>query len=360
MSLNPFKSFSKNFLGIDIGTTAIKIVELSQQGDRIKLENYGEASAMTLYEKPFRTIDKNTLLLSSQEIAKAILAISEEAKIKEKRTIFSIPDFASFYIDFSLPPMTKEELPEAVKFEARQYVPMPLSEVILDWSVIEGEVGKNRKKGTPLRILLVAVPMEFINQYQEIASMAGLKLAAIEAEAFALLRSLVWDDKRVICLLDIGAQSTTINVVDAGALKKSFSFDLSSNELVQLVSKSLNVDYRTALTIMKEKGMEESELSVRKILVTMIDYMINETEKILKSFYQSGGRDVEKIILAGGLAGMPGLKKYFADNLKKEVEIANPFNNVFYPPILEEKLRIMGPSYSIAVGLALRGLELGQ
>jgi type IV pilus assembly protein PilM len=92
----------------------------------------------------------------------------------------------------------------------------------------------------------------------------------------------------------------------------------------------------------------------------MIDYMINETEKILKSFYQSGGREVEKIILAGGLAGMPGLKKYFADNFKKEVEIANPFNNIFYPPILEEKLRKMGPSYSIAVGLALRGLELGQ
>jgi type IV pilus assembly protein PilM len=169
---------------------------------------------------------------------------------------------------------------------------------------------------------------------------------------------LVWDDKRTVCLLDIGAQSTTINVVEAGVLKKSFSFDLSGNELVQLVSRSLNVDYKTGSAIIREKGLGESEPAVRKILITMVDYLISETQKILKSFYQSGGKEAEKFILAGGTAGMPGLKKYFLDNFKREVEIANPFNNIFYPPILEEKLKKMGPSYSVAVGLALRGLEI--
>lgn len=357
MIWNPFESISKNFLGIDIGTATIKVVELSKHGDRIKLENYGEASAMTLYEKPFRTIDKNTLLLSSQEIAKAILAILEEAKISEKKAVFSIPDFASFYIDFSLPPMTKEEVPDAVKYEARQYIPMPLSEVVLDWSVIEGEIGRGKKKGTPLKILLIAVPTEFINQYQEIASLSQLKLQSVEAEAFSLIRSLLRGTKGTVCVLDIGAQSTNINIVEDGVLKKSYSFDMSGNELTQLVSKSMSIGYNDAEALKKEKGMDDSDPAIRKILLTLINFMIAETEKILRSFYQSGGKEIDRIILSGGTAGMPGLRKYFSESMKKEVEIADPFKNIFYPPILEERLKQMGPSYTIAVGAALRGLE---
>jgi type IV pilus assembly protein PilM len=358
MVWNPFASSSKIFLGIDIGTTAIKVVELSKKGDRIKLENYGEALAQTLYEKPFRTIDKNTLLFSSHEIAKALLAIFEEAKIIEKKVIFSIPDFASFFIDFSLPPMTKDELPEAIKYEARQYVPMPLSEVTLDWSIIGGQMGKGNKKSTPLKILLVAVPTEIINQYQEIASLAGLKLEAIEAEAFGLLKSLIREEKRVICIIDIGAQSTTINIVDNSILKKSHSFDISGGELTELIAKSLNINFDEAEKIKRERGMEEGGPNTKNVLLPLMDYIISETEKILKVFTRQENKEIEKIILAGGSAQMPGLKKYFLETFKIETEVADPFIDIFYPPILEETLKQMGPSYAIAVGMALRGLEL--
>ncbi len=358
MIWNPFKPASKIFLGIDIGTTAIKVIELSKRGDRIKLENYGEASAQTLYEKPFRTIDKNTLSFSSQEIAKALIAIFEEAKIIEKKSIFSIPDFGSFFIDFSLPPMTESELPEAIKYEARQYIPMPLSEVTLDWSIIGGEMGKSRQKSTPLKILLVAVPTEIINQYQEIAFLAGIKIQAIEAEAFGLLRSLIRNDKRVICIIDIGAQSTTINIIDGGILKKSHSFDISGGELTQLVAKSLNVDFDSAERLKRETGLEEGGREIKKILLPLIDYIASETDNILRAFVRQEGREVEKIILAGGSAQTPGLKKYFLETFRKETEIANPFVDIFYPPVLEETLKQMGSSYAIAVGMALRGLEL--
>jgi type IV pilus assembly protein PilM len=360
MTWNPFTSASKNFLGIDIGTTAIKVVELSQRGDRIKLENYGEASAQTLYEKPFRTIDKNTLLFSSQEIAKALLAVFEEAKIIEKKAIFSIPDFASFFIDFSLPPMTKEELPEAVKYEAKQYIPMPLSEVTLDYSIISGQLGKGRQKSTPLKILLVAVPNEIINQYYEIADLAGLQLRAIEAEAFGLMRSLIREDKGTVCIIDIGAQSTTINIVDNNILKKSHSFDISGGELTEVIAKSLNIDSIDAEKLKKERGLDETGQNIKKVLLPLLDYVISETEKILKNFSQQEGKEPAKIILAGGSAQMAGLRQYFEETFKKEIIIADPFADIFYPPILEETLKQMGSSYSIAVGMALRGLELDK
>lgn len=353
----------KNCLGIDIGTSSIKIIELSKVGARVKLENYGETSALTLYEKPFRTFEKSTLLLSSSDIGKAILAILEEAKIKTKSTVFSIPDFSTFFTNFELPPMTEEELPQAINFAAPQYIPLPLSEVTLDWQLIGGKIAD--RKGTKLKVLLVAVPNEIINQYGEIAKISGLETKFIEAEAFALLRSFIETDKMTIGLVEIGARSTTCSIVDEGRLKSSHSLDIAGNELTEALAKGLSLDYKEAEGLKKKYGIspllrEPSEPEGKKIAQTLlpsVDSILVEIQRIFQSFSQVEKKEIEKIFLAGGLTLLPGLKEYFASVLKKEIEIVNPFTNIFYPPILEKTLKEMGPSYATAVGAALRGLE---
>jgi len=367
-----FKIGIKSCLGIDIGTSGIKIVQLSLKRERITLEKYGEVTAQFFYEKPFRTFEKSTLLLSDKDIAQAILAIRQESKISEKKVIFSIPDFASFFTTIDLPPMTREEIPQAVRFEARHYVPLPLAEVILDWSIIEGKLS-NRER-IPLKILLVAVPNDVINQYRRIVILSNLELGGLEVEVFGLVRSLIKDDKRAIALLDIGAQSTTVNIIDEGILKLSHSFDIAGNELTQVLAKALSIDYPEAEELKKNHGLkslifdisnekqdqEEPPLITKKvgdILKPIIDLILMETKRISQSFYQSKGKKVQKVIMAGGSALLPGLREYFSKTFKKEVEIANPFSDILYPPILEEELKKMGPSYVIAVGMALRGLE---
>jgi type IV pilus assembly protein PilM len=357
MMWNPLKFlFPKKFLGIDIGTSFIKIVELSRFGHRKKLENYGSLPAQALYEKPFRTFEKNTLFLSSKDIARAIRAIMAEAKIKTRQVIFSIPDFSTFYTTFELPPMSKEELGQAVRYEARQHVPLPLGEVALDWQIVETTIPKREKERAKTKILLVAVPNEIINQYREIATLSQLELAALEAEVFGLIRALVDKDEReAVVVIDIGAQSTTCNIVEKKILKASYSFDMAGNEFTKIISKSLDLGYLEAEKIKKSSGFEKEE--TRQILLPLVDVVVREVEKILNNFYQQEGREIKKIVLAGGVALMPGLKEYFAENFKKEVEIANPFTNLFYPPILEKKLKEMGPGYAIAVGVALRGIE---
>ncbi len=353
MVFNPFKMLiPKKFLGIDIGTSFIKIVEISRFGHRRKLENYGSLSASVLYEKPFRTFEKSTLLLSSNDIAKAIRAIIEEAKINTSQAIFSIPDFSTFFTNFELPPMSKEELSQAVRFQARQHVPVPLAEVTLDWQTI-GD-GK---------ILLVAVPNEVINQYQEIARISQLELVALEAEVFSLVRPLVdKEEEGPIVLVDIGARSTTSNIIDRKVLKKSHSFDMSGNELTRVVSKGLNIGYSEAESLKKKygiagSGQDREGQELRQILLPLIDVILKEVERVISNFYQKEKKEIQKVIIVGGTALLPGLEKYFRENLKKEVEIANPFSNIFYSPILEKTLKTMGPSYAIAVGAALRGLE---
>jgi len=346
----------KKFLGVDIGTSFVKIAEISRFGNRKKLENYGFMPASVLYDKKFRTFEKSTLLLSSKDIAKAIVAIMEEAQVKTRQVIFSIPDFSTFFTNFELPSMSKEELQQAVRYEARQHVPLPLGEVTLDWQVIEGRTTDERK--TNLKILLVAVPNEVINQYREIADLANLELFALEAEAFSLLRGIISEDeKKNVAIIDIGAQSTTCNIVEKKVLKISHSFDMGGNEFAKIISKGLNLEYPQAREFKQKYGISGEREEVKQVLLPLIDMILMEVQKIFDNFYRQGGKEVEKVILAGGVALLPGLKEYFAENLKKETEIANPFSSLFYPPILESTLKKIGPSYAIAVGAALRGLE---
>lgn len=365
MIWNPLKLLPKKNLGIDIGTACIRVIEIAQFGSKLKLENYGALKATAFYEKPFRSVEQSTLLLSSRDIAKALAAVLQESKIKTKKAVFAIPDFSSFFTWFDLPPMTKQEVPSAVKYEARQHIPLPPSEVILDWQIIEGKLSDKEKN--KLKILLVAVPKEVLNQYEEIARLVRLELLAVEPEVFALSRGLARDvrnEKKVMVLVDIGAQSTTVSIIDKGVLKRSHSFDVSGNEMTKVTANALAIGYERAERLKEKYGLNpisqflEPDLpygqDLRKILCPLIDLILLEVGKITQDFYQAETKEIEKIILAGGSALLPGLKNYFAQELGKETEIADPFTDIFCPPILEETLKAMGPTYAIAVGAALR------
>jgi type IV pilus assembly protein PilM len=261
--------------------------------------------------------------------------------------------------------MSQEEVMTAVRHEARQHIPLPLSEVTLDWQIVEGRFLNSN--GSRLKILLVAVPNEVINQYQEIANLSRLELCAVEAEVFALSRSSIGNEKRTIGLIDIGAQSTTVSIIDRGVLKRSHSFDAAGNEFTLTVSQSFSIDELKAEELKKQYGLGQIPQflepvlpygrDLRKVLLPLCDIIIAETEKLSQSFYREEVRAVEKFILAGGNALLPGLKEYFEEGLGREVEVVHPFSNIFCPPILEETLKKMGPSFSVAVGAALRGVE---
>ena len=348
-SFHSFSFLPKVSLGVDIGTSALKIVELSRWGDRISLKNYGEIKAVTLFNKPFRTFKKNTFLLSSKDIARAVRAIMQEAKITTTTAVFSIPDFSSFFTSFELPPMPKEELAGAVSFEARKHVPLPLSEVVFDWQILSQHVQKN----TPLKILLVAVPKEVVNQYQEIATLSNLKLAAIEAEAFGLIRATVSDTKESIIVLDIGAQSTTVNMVIENSLFSSYSIDIAGNSFTERIARSLSINARQAEQEKRTKGVDDKNIS--EILMPLVDLIVMEIKKSLMQFPKNSG--VIKIVLGGGTARLPGLRAYLHQQTGIVTEYADPFRYIFYSPILESTIKEMGPSYAVVLGVALRGTQ---
>ncbi|MBI2450398.1 MAG: type IV pilus assembly protein PilM [Candidatus Nealsonbacteria bacterium] len=344
-----FKVGPSSFLGIDIGTSVIKIVELSQYGKRKKLDNYGQMQAVAMYEKPFRTFEKSTLTVSSSDVVRAVTAILGEAKMKSKKAYFSIPDFSTFFTNFKLPGMTKDELPNAVQYEARQHIPLPLSEVVLDWQVV-GQKTINQKI-SDFNILLVAVPLEVIEQYRDIAKFSNLEMVALEAEVFGLVRAVIGNEnKESAILIDLGARSTTISVVDAGVIKLSHSFDTAGNDFTSLIARASNIDMAQAEEIKKKQGLQEA-------IMPMVDLIISEVKKISQNFYSNENKIASKIILAGGSALMPGLAGYFKEATGIDSEVASPFANLYYPPILDQTLKELGPSYAVALGAALRGLD---
>lgn len=373
MIWSPLKIFPRKCLGIDIGTSHIRIVELNKFGSKIKLENYGEVEASAFYKKSFRTAspeqdigsNEKSLILSDKDIARAILALCQSTGIKTKKAIFSIPDFSSFFTWFALPPMTQEEVPSAIRYEAQQHIPLPLAEVTLDWQVISGKLSKQKKERT--KILLVAVPKEVLNQYQRITALTNLELEAVEAEVFALSRSVIRKDKKVVMLLDIGAQTSTISIVDQNTLKRSHTIDLSGNQLTKVLSNSLGIEYFKAQDLKERYGMKpisqflEPKIpygqDFRKVLEPLINLIISEIERVAQEFHETEGKDIEEIVLAGGGALLPGLADYFLQKTGKKTELADPFYDIFCPPILEKKLKTLGPSFAIAIGAALRGLQ---
>ena len=360
--INPLqKFFSKRSLGIDVGTSYVKVVEIYKAGKLKRLENYGQVSSAVFQRRPFRTSDKNTLRLSNQDIAQAISSILLEANIKTKQAVFSIPDFSSFFTSFELPPMTKEELPEAVSYEARQHIPMPLSEVVLDWQVIGSKPVEGKR--FKYKILLVAVPNDVVSQYQEIAKLSQLELIALEAEVFSLMRSLAENNKAEgpVAIIDLGAKTTTCTVVDEGVIKSSHSFDMSGNDLALALSKEFQIDFEEASKIKKQYGLnlgaKEDSQAIRAVIQPLIDIIVKEVKDVLDNFAKQEKREVKKIIIVGGTSLLPGLKNHLTEVFAgKVIEIGNPFSGIIHPTILSETLAEMGPSFAIATGAALRGL----
>lgn len=352
---NPLKMFfPKKMVGIDIGTSSIKIVELSRWGSGKTLENYGEIKSVSLYKEPFRNVEKGSYLLSNYFVSRAIRAVLDEARIHTKAAIFSIPDFSTFCTSFELPPMTARELPEAVYYNAPQYIPLPSTETTLDWKLVGGTPGDGKSM---LKIFLVAIPNQTVQDYQKVAQLAGLDLYAVEAEALGLARVLAKDEKGCVCLVDIGVQSTTVNVVDRQKMKKSYSVDFAGSQLTYAVSSALGLGHTEAEQLKMQQGLMATRENISKTLYLLVDPLVIEVRKILADFYQEEQKEVNAIYLTGGTAAMPGLKEYFAEVLKKKVEIPNCFSDLLYPPILEKDLIKMSPSFSVAIGAALGGLE---
>jgi len=348
---------SKSVLGIDVGTFGIKIVELSSFGGRKKFSNYILLPAHPFYQRQLLPVQKSLILLPAKDLAEAIKLALFEARIKHRNVVFAIPDFLTFFVYFTLPNIPQAELEGSIRTEARKYIPLPIKDVILDWQPIYKEKDK-------IDILLVAVPREIVFKFEEIASLTNLKILALEPEIFALKRILSKEKEKVIGLIDVGAKSTTCSILDGEILKVYHSLPVSGLMITEKIAGELGINWELAEKIKMTYGLsnfppswtEEMKNSFRQIVDSAIKLIFQEIEKTFRNFYLKEGKEIDKIIITGGLGLMPGLLPALQALFSKPVELINPFFDILIPDFLSDRIKELNVLLSVAVGASLKKL----
>jgi len=344
-----------HFVGVDVGSTSVKIVEISRFGKKTSLKNYAHLESATYDGKPFRAFEKETLFLEGEQSVAAIQACFDEANIQPQKVVFSLPDFSSFFVTFNLPAMDNNELAKVINFHASKYVPIPMTEIVLDWKKV-GPPPSKSDKNKPLHILAVAIPKKTMNQYRQVAEAVGVSNFVLEPEAFSLFRVFAPADDQPLCIIDFGAKSTTLSFGDRYGLQSSHSLDVAVEKIVKTIQEKLEIEPEEARALLNSEGFEAKQPEVARVLtiaMASLTSAFNESwQSLLKREAISDQRP--RVLMAGGAARIPGVQDYLRGSLKTKVESANPFAALDYPSILEPVVQEIGPSFSVAVGASLR------
>ena len=349
---------SRGNLGVDIGTSSIKIVELEKRGGRFSLVNYGifemkTSGAPVKQEDAWRSI----LKLSDQEIASGIKELIKKAGITSTDAVASIPAFSTFATVIEMPYDSNEDLARALPFEAKKYIPIPLDEVVLDWSIVGVTDSKteNGQQPSTVEVFLAAVPKEETSRYQNIMKASGIKMRALELENSALIRALFGNDLSPSVIINIGGRSTSIIIINKGYERVSHNYEVGGFEITKAISQSLNVSLEKAEDLKRKFGLRKGDDNIiTESMTTLIDMMAFETQKTISNYEDTKKEKISNILLIGGLTNMPGLVDYFQGKLGRPVKLGNPFSRLIYPSELEPITAELSSIFSVAIGLAMR------
>ncbi len=339
------------FLGIDIGDSSLKMVELKKKNRRIYLSNY--AFSENVSEINFTKVE------DANYLARALNKIRADAGITAKKVTASLPTFAVFSSIININNVDKRGLTEAVNAEAKKVIPLPLDEMTLDWKIIPDADGKISTKGNA-QVFLTGSPKKLVRKYIDIFKAAKLELASLETETFSLVRSLVGDDKSTVMIVEIGATSTDLFIVKESIPVLNRSLAVCASTITRALAEKLGLTYAQAEQFKFDLSMTlaaDTNEKLPQLLIKTLEPIAMEMEYMLDFFQSQNKGNVEKVILSGGGALLLNLADYLSKRLNLRVVIGDPWNRVRYPEELRPVLSEVGPRLAVAIGLAMREID---
>jgi type IV pilus assembly protein PilM len=342
-------------VGLDIGSSTVKAVELSSKG---RGKDFGLAHVGVARLAPEAIVQG--AFLNSSAIVDAIREAIDTAKIKSKSAAAAVCGHSVIVKKVSLPTMTREELDEQIRWEAEQYIPFDVNEVNLDFQILETSDGDGQ-----MDVLLVAAKKDLIDDYVQVISEAGLTPAVIDVAAFAVENAFeanyeVGRDE-VVALVNIGAQVVNINILMDGTPVFTRDITTAGNHYTEEIQKALSISFEEAERIKlggkkSEDSQEVVPQEVEKAMQSVTETVIGEISRSL-DFFSATSADsrIARVLLSGGSANVAGLKAAFEERTGLNAEIFNPLARMvpssnFDPDYLDE----LAPSLGVSVGLALR------
>lgn len=355
-------------LGIDIGSSSIKVVLLEKANEKVVLKNYGE---LALGPRGGSAVGQATNL-STEKIAEALRDLLKETEITAHHTLIAIPFSASLLTVVELPDVGSKELETMIPIEARRYVPVPITEVSLDWWVLPKRKSEERpvvatgaapvKQIGKIEVIVAAIHNEVVKKYETIKRNAQIpgEASHFEIEIFSTLRAVVGRDMSPILVIDIGAGSTKLALVDEGVVRGSHVISMGGQDITLALAHSQGLSFDNAEEVKCRAGMvgEEEGRDVLAVAELLIANIMNETARFVENYERKYSTKITKVILVGGGARLKGIEKLVAQSFSTaSITIGNPFERVETPAFLDATLRELSPNFAVATGVALKGLE---
>jgi len=336
-------------VGIDIGSKTIKIVELSREGTGWKLRSAGIVG-YTGGDAVDRLADETRIVALSDAIRK----LHKEARISSKEISVALPETNVFTRVIKFPVLSDTEIASAVRWEAEQYIPIPVDEAVIQHQILE-----RRETTTPpeMSVLLIAAPKKLVEKYVHLMESAGLSVIFVETELISLSRALAPPDQTVL-IADLGARSTNMAIVKNGRLVVARSIPTAGEAFTRALAQGLGLEKQQAEEYKKAYGLSVNQLEGKiKGILDPVFRMVSDEMKKAVHYYQSeeGGEPPRSVILSGGTAAMPDAVGVLTKLLGIEVIIGNPFARIAIDPESAKTIYSFAPLYSVACGLAMRG-----
>lgn len=335
-------------LGLDIGSHSTKLIELAFEGNVPRLLAAGAIAT------PPKALTSN-LAADHQALAIAIKQIVKQTGARTRDVHIALPESQVFTRVIEVPQLSQRELSSAIRWEAEQYVPLPLDQVNLDFSILRDakETGTNK-----MEVLLVASPKALIDKYMNILDMAELNPIGAETEIISTSRALVRSAANVrnVMIVSLGAQTTDLAIVRSGILAFTRSISAGGEALSRALVQGFDMNQIQAEEFKKTYGVEKGQLEgkILEAVKPIMDTIISEMRRSI-AYYQEKFKNehVDTILLSGGTARLPGMVLYIAEATGVETQLGNPWVGI----TRDQRFAILdneGPTFAVAVGLALR------
>jgi len=344
---------SKAVVGLDIGSSAVKAVELKVSGKTFKVVAFASEPV-----PPDSIVDG--AIIDGAAVAEAIRRVFENKAFKTKEVAASLSGNAVIVKKISLPVMTEAELAESIYWEAEQYIPFDIQDVNLDYQILDAGTGEN-SKGT-MDVLLVAAKKEKIADYTGVISQAGRVPVIVDVDAFALQNAYEvnygLEPDAVVVLLNAGASAININILTGDQSTFTRDISIGGNSYTEAVQKELNLPFDSAEQLKRGLPVDGVSLDdVTPVLHAMTENVLLEIQKTFDFFKATASSDrIDRIVLSGGASRVNGFEQALQERFNTSVEVFDPFKKISFDP---QKLGItdfdgLSPTAAVAVGLALR------
>lgn len=340
-------------IGLDIGSSSIKIVQLRREKEKITLDTYGEVEV-----GPYAgLIAGQTTRLGEDKLIEVIRDLIREAKVTAKDVVISIDPSAAFVSLVKVPKVDDSQLKTMMAFEAKKYIPVPLTEVQMDWWHVP-ETSSIKVEERMMNVVLAAVKNEVLTLYEHIVTKLELTNPDYEMPGYSLMRSTPPLTQAMVMYVDIGAQFTTLSLVYQNTVLDMHVISRGSQNSTTQLSRALSLSVETAEETKRRFGyLGDSSNTYIKDVMQLSSYpLFGEVARLSLMFERKYNQVIEGIVLVGGGARVPGVLKAYEQTVHIPGRLATPFDQVSIPDFLHEMIAKVGPTYAVAVGCALKKL----